>query len=557
MVFAILSINLYIWPKRKMIMVCKRFFLIAFSLLIVQSAFSAEYLLKFVDTNKGLRAFVESYFSAEEILGNVSERIILINITEDKAKELEFLFPRIILEENQKVFLLDVGTFSNTQTVGWNLELISAIELHKKGILGTGIKVAVLDTGIDYNHSDLANNYKGGFDFVNNDSDPKDDHGHGTWVSGVIAAENNSFGVLGISPEAEIYALKVLNSQGYGFVSDIVKAVDWCIKNNISVISMSFGSDEFSQILKDSMDEAYSKGILLVASAGNSGFSSGKSTVNYPAAFSSVIAVGAIDRNKNVADFSSRGPELELVAPGVSINTTSPNNIYLTFSGTSASAPHVAGAAALLLSYKKMRNSELRELLRKAADDLGDPGFDIHYGYGLLNVSAAYNLLNSDSQNFGLKLNELEERISSLENRTLLLENRTSLIENLLNLIKSAICSLGNFSFCPSSGLDCSDECSVSTCESNQKAIICGNFDSDSCLEKKEVFCSENETCSEGRCVQKNCRKERICELKSCLAQCRGNQTCCTSFMGCTFKTIAGIGICTGNFELCEEREVC
>lgn len=525
------------------------------SFLIIPSGFSVEYLVKFVDNGPNLKTFVFNYAESPEIR-EVSDRIFVINLSDETAKELKMLFPRVIVEKNQKVYLFE-NLVANGQSTGWNVERVGALDLHIKGIKGQGIKVAILDTGIDYNHEDLDDNYKGGKDFVNKDSNPMDDHGHGTFVAGIIAAEDNGVGILGIAPEAEIYALKVLDNEGIGTIADVISAVDWAIDNQIDVVSMSFGSMEFSQILKDKMDEAYSKGLYLVASAGNEGFVQGSSTVSYPAAYSSVIAVGATDNNNVVAGFSSRGPELEIVAPGVSVESTLPGNSYTALSGTSASAPHVSGAIALLLSG---RADSIRESIRKSAKDLGDKGFDIHYGYGLLNVSSAFF---SNSANFGEKISALENRTSALEGKISALENKTSIIEQIVNLIKRAVCTIHDFEFCenPSSGdsgkESCVDECTSNFCKSENEAIICGNFDNDSCLEEKKVFCLESEYCFEGQCLERECEIKEVCEMKSCLLNCRGDENCCKSMEGCHFKKISGVGVCLGTFKFCEEREIC
>jgi len=229
-----------------------------------------------------------------------------------------------------------------------------------------------LDTGIDYGHEDIGN-YAGGFDFVNNDSDPMDDHGHGhgTAVAGVAAAIiDNERGIAGIA-QVNILVLKVLNETGWGTDWDVARAITYAANHSADVISMSFGGDS-SAVMEDACDYAWNNNSLLVAASGNE-----NSSVICPAAYHSVIAVGATDEADERASYSNFGPELELVVPGNGILTTHPDNNYTYYSGTSIATPHVAGVAALLKSKRaKLSNEEIRETLRTTAEDLGEEGRD-------------------------------------------------------------------------------------------------------------------------------------------------------------------------------------
>ncbi len=184
---------------------------------------------------------------------------------------------------------------------------------------GDGIKIAIIDTGINYNHEDLSPNYVTGYDFVNDDSDPFDDNGHGTHCAGIIAAANNDKAVVGVAPEAELYSLKVLNAAGSGYTSDIIAAIQWAIANDMDVISMSLGSTVGSTALQQACDAAFNSGIVVVAAAGNNGAARIGSNIIYPARYANVIAVGATDQNNVRAYFSCTGPELDIMAPGVNI----------------------------------------------------------------------------------------------------------------------------------------------------------------------------------------------------------------------------------------------
>ena len=268
----------------------------------------------------------------------------------------------------------------------WGVDCIDAEKVHPR-FTGEGVRVAVIDTGIDYSHPDLAPNYYGGYDFVNGDTDPMDDNGHGTHVAGVIAAvDNDDIIVVGVAPDAEIYALKALNNQSNGQISDINAAIDWAIEHDMDIISMSLGGSGDFTSMRRICQKAHDEGIVLVAAAGNDH----GGNVSYPAAYDSVIAVSAMEKNGSIAQFSNTGPEIELAAPGVSILSTYMDDGYASIAGTSMATPHVSGVAALLLSADgTMDPLEVREILAATATDLGDEGRDELYGYGLVNASAA------------------------------------------------------------------------------------------------------------------------------------------------------------------------
>ena len=308
------------------------------------------------------------------------------------------------LKKNKNIAYVqpDYKVYALGETLPWGIDRIDAENVHLYN-KGTGIKVAVIDTGIDYTHPDLDTNYKGGFDFVNNDTDPRDDAGHGTHCAGIVAAVDNEEGVIGVAPEAHLYAVKVLNSGGSGSISDVVEGIEWAINNDMQVISMSLGSDSDSTALHDACDEAYNAGIVVIAAAGNDYKSYISDTVDYPARYDSVIAVAATDINNERASFSSTGPDVELAAPGVNINSTLMGGGYGTKSGTSMAAPHVSGTAALILASDEMiwmssgytngddiwTNVEVRNVLANTAYDLGDPGRDELYGFGLVDADEA------------------------------------------------------------------------------------------------------------------------------------------------------------------------
>jgi minor extracellular protease Epr len=279
----------------------------------------------------------------------------------------------------------DAPVYALAQTLPWGVSKIEAPVVWTSANKGTGIKVAVLDTGIDVAHTDL--HVAGGATFVYGTSSYNDDNGHGTHCAGIVSALDNDIGVVGVAPEASIYAVKVLDYRGQGSYSSIISGIEWCISNGIKVISMSFGGSTNSQTLEAECNKAYTRGIVLVAAAGNNG--PGSNTVGYPAAYSTVIAVAATDSNDVVASFSSRGPQLSVSAPGVSILSTYYGNRYAYMSGTSMACPHTTGTVALLLKSNSYTPAQVKNILQNTAKDLGSAGFDTSYGYGRINAANA------------------------------------------------------------------------------------------------------------------------------------------------------------------------
>jgi len=233
------------------------------------------------------------------------------------------------------------------QVVPWGIVAVTANVAWRK-TLGEGIVVCVIDTGIDRGHLDLIDNILGGESFVSTEPDFHDLNGHGTHVSGTIAAVDNKIGVIGVAPRAKLYAVKVLDKTGGGYSSDVADGIMACINQNVDIISMSLGGELPSTIIKNALLRAVSKGIYVIAAAGNN-----SADVGYPAAYDFVIAISAIDNRMNLAWFSSRGPEIEFAAPGVDVLSTFNNGLYDTMSGTSMAAPHVSGVVALALSAGK------------------------------------------------------------------------------------------------------------------------------------------------------------------------------------------------------------
>jgi subtilisin family serine protease len=230
---------------------------------------------------------------------------------------------------------------------------------------GRGVKVAIIDTGMDYTHPELAPNYKGGYNAIVSTASPMDDHGHGTHVSGTIGAVRDSNGVVGVAPEASLYAVKVLDKNGSGQYSWIIAGIDWAITNHMNVINMSLGGGQGNEALKQVMQKAGEAGVTVVCAAGND-----SGPVNYPAKYPQAIAVSASDSSDKIASFSSRGAEIAVIAPGVNIYSTRKGGGYTTMSGTSMASPHVAGLAALAVGAGAKTPDEVRNALAGAAAKL-------------------------------------------------------------------------------------------------------------------------------------------------------------------------------------------
>jgi type VII secretion-associated serine protease mycosin len=256
---------------------------------------------------------------------------------------------------------------------------------------GAGVTIAVLDTGVDLNQPDFAGRLLPGFDFVNNDSNPTDDVGHGTMVAGVAAAAtNNNMGIAGIAGQAKVLPVKVLNSQGFGSDADFATAIVWATDHGADVINMSFGGGLASEPLVDAIDYALAHDVVVVAAAGNDA----AETVEFPARVPGVIAVSATGDDGGIAYFSSYGWRVDVAAPGVEIISTAYHSNGQpkvdVASGTSFSSPLVAGVAALIrAAFPAMTQAEVADRIRATARDVGPHGPDSAYGAGVVDPLAA------------------------------------------------------------------------------------------------------------------------------------------------------------------------
>jgi subtilisin family serine protease len=266
--------------------------------------------------------------------------------------------------------------------------------------------VAVIDTGIDYNHEDLAfnvwrnpnpkNNDITGYDFVHDDGMPFDDNEHGTHTSGTVGAVGgNGLGVSGVNQRVSIMGLKFLNKDGSGTSADAIRAIDYAIEHGAKVLSNSWGGhgdDGQNQALYDAIERAKAKDVLFIAAAGNESVDNDGNDPAFPASFNNdnLIAVAATDKNDTMASFSNWGKKsVHLAAPGVGVYSTVPGNQYASFSGTSMACPHVAGAAALLWSKNPSWNyKKVKEVLMSTVDAVQELSDKTVTG-GRLNIAKA------------------------------------------------------------------------------------------------------------------------------------------------------------------------
>lgn len=325
----------------------------------------------------------------EALGGDIAREFTIVDAAAARvpAKKVEALAetPGVAyVEPDSEVYALQLSL--QQQTVPWGIDRVFGTDNYPFSAwdysMGAEIDVAVLDTGIDETHEDLPE-LSGGTNTIDETHWGLDEHGHGTMMAGVLAALDNDLGVVGISPEVNLYSVKILNEKGSGMLSSIVAGIEWSVEQDLPVLNMSLGTTEYSETLENACEAASNKGHLLVAAAGNVEDADEGDNVHYPAAFPSVLAVTASDSTDELAAISSTGPEAELIAPGVDIVSTLPEDEYGTTSGTSPAAAHASGTAALAWAADtQLSHEDIREILRDNAEDLGLE--ENHQGYGLV-----------------------------------------------------------------------------------------------------------------------------------------------------------------------------
>lgn len=267
----------------------------------------------------------------------------------------------------------------NSQTIDWGTAILNIPDIHKSGITGKGVVVAVIDTGIDKTHpglvgvvSEVFNTTAEAFSATN---------GHGIGCAGIIGAKDNDEGILGVAPDCTIIGIKGMRETGGGDLSEIIKAIDLAIQKKVHIINLSLGTTGDVTAFRSVIARATSAGIYVICSAGNAGQ---EDSIVYPAKYPNTVAVGATNMSGRISAFSSRGSEIDISAPGEKILTTWKNKSYAKVSGTSFSAPYVSGCFALFIEAQiKMDH----EKLQKTAVDIEEPGWDKKSGHGLINPS--------------------------------------------------------------------------------------------------------------------------------------------------------------------------
>ena len=273
---------------------------------------------------------------------------------------------------------------TDKEIVPWNIACVAG-NVKENQYRGEGVKVAVIDSGID-THYEL--DTKDWMDFSDKTQGykPTDNTGHGTEVAGVIGARINGTGMVGIASKAQLYSVKVLDKENQTTISTVIKAIEWCIENDMDIINMSFGTDHYSKVLEEEIEKAHNKGIVMVSAAGND-----TKEIQYPAAYDHVISVGSINEKMEVSDFSTK-EQTDLVAPGEKVQSTGYVGSHTISSGTSLAAAHVTGVAAAIKSANpQMKGEKLQQVLLTSATKLSD-------GNKLVNYEAALSGMDGEVQ---------------------------------------------------------------------------------------------------------------------------------------------------------------
>jgi subtilisin family serine protease len=368
---------------------------------------------------------------SNDVLGRIIKITFVDDVDEGAFLQLKNLDEDIEYVQKALAYQINIVPDDSLVSQQWALSKIQAYDAWDKTQGADSVIIGMIDTGIDYFHPDLKNkiwqnpgetgngketngidddnngfvdDYRGwdftdrvgfpfdssGGDYLGWDNDPLDEQGHGTYISGIAAAQTNNFtGIAGAAPNIKLMNLRAFDPGGYGEEDDVAAAILYAVQMNVKVLNMSFGDYSFSYVLRDVIQFAYSKNLVLVGSSGNQN----SSDPHYPSGYSEVICVGNSTQDDFRAGNSNYGSTLDLMAPGTQIVTTARNNNYASISGTSASTPHVAAAAALILSLGNFTNEEVKQILKSTSDDIGEPGWDIFTGAGRLNMYRAVTVI--------------------------------------------------------------------------------------------------------------------------------------------------------------------
>ena len=406
---------------------------------------------------RSVEYFAKGIAKGDDLFGRIVKVTFFQDVDDYTMQQLMEDDPSIEYIQKETTYRMDFVPNDSLLSQQWALSKIEAFDAWNESTGVDSVLIGLIDTGIDYFHPDLKNkifqnpgeigidgngndkksngidddnngfidDYRGwdftdrvgfpfdssGGDYLDWDNDPIDENGHGTYIAGIAGAEtNNVTGVAGAAPKIKIVNLRAFDPGGYGEEDDVAAAILYSVQMGIKVINMSFGDNSFSLVLRDVIRYAYSQNVVLVGSSGNSG----SPDPHYPSGYPEVICVGNSTIDDFVASNSNYGSTLDLVAPGTQIITTARNNNYASINGTSASTPHVAAAAALILSLHNFTNEEVKQILKSTTDDIDEPGWDLHSGAGRLNMRRALTVIapsiikfNHPYQDFATLDNEL------------------------------------------------------------------------------------------------------------------------------------------------------
>ena len=354
-------------------------------------------LLQAIDGNlRGSSSDIEVHYDMPRIRAVVLTATVeeILELASNPAVEaVEDDEKRYPIQEEETREFTPADTADSSQTVPYGIPMVQADAAWGRGVTGRGVKVCVMDTGIDAGHEDFITAHLTGTSPVPGlHTWYTDGIGHGTHVSGTVAAAQNGLGVVGVAPDAEIFSVKVFSNSGaYIYASSLIESAYRCLDNGATIINMSLGGSASSTAERRGFQYLRASGVLLVAAAGNSG----SYEFGYPAGYPEVVSVAAVNANADLAWFSTYNEMVDIAAPGVEVLSTVPMpTAYAIYSGTSMSSPHVAGVGALLRSYMPTATvSMIENAMFMSARDLGQAGKDIYYGHGLVQAVAALDYL--------------------------------------------------------------------------------------------------------------------------------------------------------------------
>ncbi|WP_409015824.1 S8 family serine peptidase [Anaerostipes caccae] len=368
---------------------------------------------------KSVKAQYNSLIDEQKTSLLKEENIIVSKMTQKEANTIEKDNKVEVVEEDINVNASTTNEDESNKNVKvqkkskgkddfWNLKSIGVDEEHHKG--GSKVKVALLDSGVDFQEGlDVKERVNLIADGEEISPLFEDETNHGTSIASLLISENENRQVKGINPNIELYSARILDRNKQAPVSRVIEGIHWAIDKNVKIISISFGMDQYSEALKQAIDEANAKGILVVAAAGNNG-EKGTDSVQYPAAFENVVAVGSIDSQAKISDFSSIGKEVDVVAPGEAVRATGAFGETMVTSGTSMSVPHVVGVASLIWQKDLSKPKDfVSQLLEESAKPLGNKE---KYGNGVVDYEYANNIYEqakrqySETKNINVEKND-------------------------------------------------------------------------------------------------------------------------------------------------------